>query len=159
MAEKTGRPKAGKDAAERAAARPKKAAKPVRAARPARAAKAQPKARTALPAAAADAASPGTGLRRKTLLERVAAASGRKAGEVREVVEATLAELGVALDRGETLNLPPLGKARVASRRPAAGGETLVVRLRRPAPAAAQPDAPPADPGAPDPLAEPGQDG
>lgn len=80
---------------------------------------------------AEDAAAPGAVLKKKDLLDRVAARSGVKKSEARDIVEAVLAELGAALARGEGLNLPPLGKAKVNRTRDSAQGEVLIVKLRR----------------------------
>lgn len=55
-------------------------------------------------------------------------------------VEATLAELGRAIAAGETLALPPFGKARVSRQKTVKGSEVLVLRLRRPGPGAETPD-------------------
>lgn len=71
-----------------------------------------------------------SGLRLKDLVDRVVAATGAKRKGVKEVVEATLTQMGDALERGETLHLPAFGKARVA-RPGAAGGGAMTVKLRR----------------------------
>ena len=86
-----------------ASPKPKTARKPRNAAAPAKA--------PAPPAPSADAAAT---LSRKALFDRVSAAVGGKKGTVKDIVEATLQVLGDALRAGESLNLPPLGKARVA---------------------------------------------
>ena len=99
-------------------------AKMPRAARPG--AKAAPKA-----AKDAAAAVGGATLRRKELVERVAAATGLRNKDVKDVVAATLQVLGDALAADETLALPPFGKARVNRHRDMAGGEMLTVKLRR----------------------------
>ncbi len=75
-------------------------------------------------------------LKLKGLLDRVVARSGAKKKDAKAVVEATLACLGEALAKGEALNLPELGKARVNRQKGQGGVETLVVRLRRTAPKA-----------------------
>ena len=46
-------------------------------------------------------------------------------------IEATLAQLGKALSAGETLAVPPLGRARVNLERDQRGGEIITLRLRR----------------------------
>lgn len=82
--------------------------------------------------AAEASAEPGAAvLRKKDFLERVTLATGGKKNQVREVAEAVLEVLGAALARGEALNLPPFGKAKLARRKQAAGGEVLTVKLRR----------------------------
>jgi DNA-binding protein HU-alpha len=70
-------------------------------------------------------------LRKKELFERVTEASGAKKRDVRLIVEATLKVLGDALAAGETLALPPFGKAKVNRQKDLASGEMLIVKLRR----------------------------
>ncbi len=74
---------------------------------------------------------PGEALRKKDLIERVAAASGAKPGDVKKVVEATLALLAEHLGREEAMTLPPLGKLSVAKRKETGKGEVLTLKLRR----------------------------
>jgi nucleoid DNA-binding protein len=70
-------------------------------------------------------------LRVKDLIERVASASEQNKKDVRLIVEATLAELGKALETGESLNLPPLGKVRIANQRSDETGLMMTLKLRR----------------------------
>ncbi len=70
-------------------------------------------------------------LRKKDFLDRVTLAAGGKPKEVRAVAEAVLEVLGQALAAGEELQLPPLGRARIAKRKPVPGGTLLTVKLRR----------------------------
>lgn len=70
------------------------------------------------------------GLRLKELVDRVVAATGGKKKGVKEVVEATLTQLGAALQKGESLNLPDLGKMRVA-RAGTEGGGAMTLKLRQ----------------------------
>lgn len=70
-------------------------------------------------------------LRVKDLIERVASASDHNKKDVRAIVEATLAELGKALETGESLNLPPLGKVRIANQRSDETGLMMTLKLRR----------------------------
>ncbi|MFD0979273.1 HU family DNA-binding protein [Tropicimonas aquimaris] len=89
---------------------------------------------------AADKAQKGNAdVRKPDLVDRVVAATGAKKADVRSVVDATLAELGKALAKGETLQLPPLGRVKVQKRKPVDGGEVLQVRLRQVAEGAAKP--------------------
>lgn len=113
----------------------------------------------AAPAVEAVVVAPVRTLRRKDLVERVAASSGAKKKAVREIVEATLKVLGEALAAGETLALPPFGKARVNKHRDLSSGAMLTVKLRRkPAGKAADKGAGKAPPEtAADPLAEPAE--
>jgi nucleoid DNA-binding protein len=70
-------------------------------------------------------------LRKKDLIARVVKAAGSKRKDTRDIVEAVLTVLGDALAAGETLALPPFGKARVNRQRDVEGGEMLTVKLRR----------------------------
>ena len=91
---------------------------------------AAPPADAAAPARPAKAAA-GPQLKKKELLSRVVAAlDGKKKGGVKEIVEATLATLGEALQKGESLNLPPLGKARVARTKGEGAEQQITLRLR-----------------------------
>ena len=73
-----------------------------------------------------------TAMKKKDLFAKVAEASGVKRSDVKKVVEATLKELGDALQREEELNLPPLGKMSVNRVREASGAHIIVAKLRRP---------------------------
>lgn len=90
--------------------------------------------------AAASKPTKGATLRKKELVERVAAVSGAKKSVVRDIVEATLTVLGDALAGDEMLSLPPFGKAKVNRHKDLSEGEMLVVKLRRPGPAKAGPE-------------------
>lgn len=82
-------------------------------------------------AATADAAAAKSGaLKKKELIARVTEAVGGKKKGVKEVVEATLAVLGAALQSGEGLNLPPFGKARVAKAKGEGKSAAMTVKLR-----------------------------
>jgi DNA-binding protein HU-alpha len=70
-------------------------------------------------------------LRKKEFIERVAARTDAKMGQVRDITEAVLAELGDALSKGETLSLSPLGKLRVNRQVERSEHEVLVVKIRR----------------------------
>jgi hypothetical protein len=102
-----------------------------RAAKPAPKSKAKPEAAPSnvvpLAVEVAEPAVVAPTLRVRDLVDRVADLSGAKKKDTREIVEATLAALGAAIDAGEVLNLPPLGKLRVAR---AATGETGAVTLK-----------------------------
>lgn len=70
-------------------------------------------------------------LRKKDFVERVMIASGVKKPVARDVSEAVLKVLGEALDAGETMTLPPLGKIRVTKHLDKQGGEVLQVKIKR----------------------------
>jgi DNA-binding protein HU-alpha len=91
------------------------------------------------PAPAAEQAAAPT-LRLKDLVDRVVERSGAKKKDAKPVVEATLAVLGEALGKGEGLNLPALGRARVNRQKETEGGGTMVVKFRRVAPRAVKLD-------------------
>ncbi|MTH33666.1 DNA-binding protein [Paracoccus limosus] len=76
---------------------------------------------------------PGTArvLQKRQFLNAVALRSGLRPAQIKEVVEATLAELGDAIASGQTLALPPLGRARVNRQKDVSGSEVIVLRLRR----------------------------
>lgn len=72
-----------------------------------------------------------TQLKKKDLVARVVAAlDGKKKGQVKEIVEATLAALGEALQKGESLNLPPFGRARIARQKGEGKTSAMTVKLR-----------------------------
>jgi hypothetical protein len=79
----------------------------------------------------------GPGLRLKELVDRVVAATGGKKKGVKEVVEAALLQMGEALQRGESLNLPAFGKLRVARASTEDGG-AMTLKLRQGPPAGAK---------------------
>ena len=70
-------------------------------------------------------------LRLRDLVDRVVATTGGKKSEVKQTAEAILSEILAALDGGATLNLPPLGKIRVARPGDAETGQPMVLKLRR----------------------------
>ena len=98
---------------------------------------AKPKAETpkkTVPAVAAKSFPPAQSqpmLRKKQLVDEVAAASGVKRGDTKAVIEAALQILGEALSADKKLQLPPLGTAIVNRRKDVTNGETLIVKLRR----------------------------
>lgn len=78
----------------------------------------------------AEAAGPTKGLKKKELIERVADAIGGKKKDVKEIVEATLAALGEALQKGEALHLPPFGHAKVSRSKGEGKESSMTVKLR-----------------------------
>ena len=91
----------------------------------------------AKPVAAAETATvpvKGGTLRKKDLIDRVVQVSGARKKDTRGIVEAVLAVLGDALAAGETLALPPFGRARVNKQRDLDSGAMLTVKLRRAGP-------------------------
>lgn len=82
------------------------------------------------PADEAEAASADQ-LRIKDLLDRVAAATDQPKNKLRSIVEATLTELGKALEAGEAINLSQLGKIRIVNSRSEAQGTIMTLKLRR----------------------------
>ncbi|MGH1369022.1 MAG: HU family DNA-binding protein [Maritimibacter sp.] len=80
-------------------------------------------------------------LTKKELIQRVVAATGMKPRDVRPVIEATLAELGGAVDRGETLRLNPFGVMQIKRARQTTNGRVVVTKIKR-----KKPDSPAAKP-------------
>jgi nucleoid DNA-binding protein len=72
-----------------------------------------------------------TQMKVKDLIERVAAATDLNKKDVRAIVDATLAELGKALEANESLNLPPFGRLRIANQKSDASGQMMTLKLRR----------------------------
>jgi nucleoid DNA-binding protein len=58
-----------------------------------------------------------------------AAAGGKKKG-VKEIVEATLAALGNALAKGEAVNLPGFGRAKVAHAEDKGAGKPMTIKMK-----------------------------
>lgn len=75
---------------------------------------------------------PAVIVQKRDFVSRVAEAAGVSRAQARPVVEAALEQLGRAIAAGETLALPPFGRARVARQHDTKGGEVIVVKLRRP---------------------------
>jgi nucleoid DNA-binding protein len=73
----------------------------------------------------------GAGLKMKDLVEQVAkAATGGKKKGVKEIVEATLAALGDALAKGEAVNLPGFGRAKVAHAEDKGAGKPMTIKMK-----------------------------
>jgi nucleoid DNA-binding protein len=69
-------------------------------------------------------------LRKKELINRVMDVVGGKKKGVKEIVEATLSVLGEALQKGEALNIPPFGRAKVARQKGEGRTSSMTVKLR-----------------------------
>ena len=93
--------------------------------------KAVPKSAPPEPAVKAKGETTAAVLRKAMLLDRVGLIAKGKKKDVKEAVEATLLVLGEALARGEELNLPPFGKAKVTRQKGVKGGDHYVIKLRR----------------------------
>ncbi len=70
-------------------------------------------------------------LKIKELVTRVTAATGGKKKGVKEIVEATLRELGEALSRGEEPNLPGFGRTRIARSAEKDGASMMTLKVKR----------------------------
>lgn len=81
---------------------------------------------------------PALVVQKKDFVDRVVAATGAKKSEARPIIEATLEQLGEALSAGQTLAVPPLGRARVNLEKDQRGGDVITLRLRRKAGASGQ---------------------
>lgn len=69
-------------------------------------------------------------LKLRELVDRVVEATGAKKKTAKEIVEATLAKLGDALSKGEELNLPGVGKVRVAKSTDREGRSMMTLKVR-----------------------------
>jgi nucleoid DNA-binding protein len=131
---------APKPAAKPANAKP--AAKPLAKAAPKIAPKAAPAAKTApaptvVPLKTAtvtavpkvDGAKPAM-LKMKDLVDRVVKASGGKKKGVKDIVEATLTALGDAFGKGEAVNLPGFGRAKVAHAEDKGAGKPMTIKMK-----------------------------
>lgn len=67
----------------------------------------------------------------KDLTDRVVAASGGKKAEVRKAVDAVLQSLADALEKGEVLALPPLGRLSLVKRKTTPKGDVMTLKLRQ----------------------------
>lgn len=76
-------------------------------------------------------------LRMRDVLERVVDRSGMRKGEARTAIETTLAVVAEAIENGEDLDLPGLGKLKLQRERETPRGKAYVLKLIRNAPAAA----------------------
>lgn len=74
---------------------------------------------------------PARVVQKKEFLERVLTASGASRATAKPIIEAVLDQLGQALAAGETLAIPPFGKARVSRHKDVRGSEVITLRLRR----------------------------
>lgn len=70
-------------------------------------------------------------VQKRDFIDRVLAATGARRTEARPIIEATLAQLGQVLSAGQTLAVPPLGRARINLEKDARGGDVITLRLRR----------------------------
>ncbi|MFN3524931.1 MAG: DNA-binding protein [Paracoccus sp. (in: a-proteobacteria)] len=70
-------------------------------------------------------------VQKRDFIDSVLAETGARRAEARPIIEATLAQLGRVLSSGQTLAVPPLGRARISTERDARGGEVITLRLRR----------------------------
>ncbi|ALI56204.1 HU family DNA-binding protein [Celeribacter marinus] len=72
-----------------------------------------------------------TELAKKDFLDRVTETSGAKRGTAKKIVDAVLMELGDALQRGENVNLPPLGKVSINRLKEAPNAHVVIAKIRR----------------------------
>lgn len=55
-------------------------------------------------------------MKKRDLLEKVAQTSGLKKNQARKAVEATLGEIRTALEAGQDVAIPPLGRIKIKTR-------------------------------------------
>lgn len=73
----------------------------------------------------------GPVLHKKELFDAVVARSGLRKGDVKLIVENTLAVLGEALQENRELNLPPFGKVKAQREKKVAGGRMVITKIRQ----------------------------
>ncbi len=83
------------------------------------------------PVLANDASEAGDVLRKRAVVEAAVSETGMKRGEVRAVVDAIFSFMGKSLEDGAKLNIPPLGKIRVARVHQAGDDAVLTCKIRR----------------------------
>lgn len=83
-------------------------------------------------------ATPKTTLKLRDLIGQVAEVTGGNNKAVKDIVEATLAQLGTALAAGAELNLPGIGKVRVARTKDQGGRRMMTLKVRGSGPAKAK---------------------
>jgi nucleoid DNA-binding protein len=83
-----------------------------------------------VPKATATMAPKAAQLKMKDLIERVVKATGGKKKGIKEIVEATLATLGDALAKGEAINLPGFGRAKVAHAEDKGAGKPMTIKMK-----------------------------
>jgi nucleoid DNA-binding protein len=69
-------------------------------------------------------------LKIKDVLDQVAKSQGGKKKGMKEVVEATLTALGAAFARGDAVNLPGFGRARVAQAEDTLAGKPMTIKMK-----------------------------
>lgn len=70
-------------------------------------------------------------VRRKEMVDRIVASTGKKPNEIKSVLDGVLEEIGNALSAGESLNLHPLGKVSVNRQKIFDDREVLICKIRR----------------------------
>ncbi|MGJ8584718.1 MAG: HU family DNA-binding protein [Marinosulfonomonas sp.] len=70
-------------------------------------------------------------VKRKELVERIAAASGLKPNAIKSALDPILKEIGDSLSAGEILQVQPLGRLSVNRRKDLENGEVMICKLRR----------------------------
>lgn len=71
-------------------------------------------------------------LKKSEFLTRVVERSMRRQSDVRPILEAAMAVLGEALDAGEDIQFPPLGKIKHHKAKHVSGHDVIMVKIRRP---------------------------
>ncbi len=112
--------------------------KPKKAAAPDKVVKPTARARQA-PAPVTDKGEAPSGtVRLRDFIDAVSARAGARKAAAKPLIDATLQVLAEALDRGDALVLPPLGRVRVARSKDGAKGAALTLKLKRSGPAKAK---------------------
>lgn len=72
----------------------------------------------------------GPTLKKREFIDRATERSGLKKKDVKPSIEAALAVLAEALEKGEELVLPPLGKIKIVRQKEMPNGKVLTARIR-----------------------------
>ncbi|WP_147125174.1 HU family DNA-binding protein [Shimia ponticola] len=70
-------------------------------------------------------------LKKKDLIDQAVQRSGVKKAMAKAAIEAALAVMGEALERGEGLNIEPLGKVKIQRQKDVQGAKIITTRVRR----------------------------
>lgn len=73
----------------------------------------------------------GPKIRRKEMVERIVATTGKKPNEIKSVLDGVLLELGKAISAGENLNLHPFGNITVNRQKKFDDREIIICKIRR----------------------------
>lgn len=71
-------------------------------------------------------------VKKKDFVDRIVTRAGLRKADARAAIDATLSALAEALERGEDLVLPPLGRVKVTREKAGPKGKQLILKLSLP---------------------------